>query len=433
MQRCVLVVGSGGREHALARRLQESPQVSRVVVCPGNAGTAAEALAARTGAAGELERNTGDPIEVAEQIRPDLVVVGPEAPLAEGLVDALRQGGHLVFGPTAAAAKLETSKAFMKAFCLRHGIRTAHHVQVNSLAELPAALVSFTTPPVVKASGLCAGKGVVVAETFDEAERAASEMLSGAAFGEAGEVVVLEDRLVGEEVSIHAICDGKKAVVLPAVQDHKRIGKGDTGPNTGGMGTYGPAPLVTPALAQQIESDIIAPIVGGMYSEETPFVGALFAGLMVTPSGDPVLLEINVRFGDPETQVLMSLIDGDFFGLLASAARGALQSDLIRVNASKHAMCVVMAAEGYPSTPRQGDVIEGLERAGGVPGVVVYHAGTALEGGRVVTRGGRILGVTGVASSLAQARDAAYAGCGTIHFAGAQYRPDIGYRALQKP
>ncbi len=419
MQRSVLIIGSGGREHALARRLGDSSEMARVVVCPGNAGMLEG-----------LEVMAGDPEQVAQQLAPELVVVGPEAPLAEGLVDRLRDQGQLVFGPTAAAAQLETSKAFMKAFCLRHGIRTARHAQVNRIAELPAALASFANPPVVKASGLCAGKGVVVAETFAEAERAAVAMLDGTAFGSAGEVVVLEERLLGEEVSIHAICDGTRSLMLPAVQDHKRIGAGDTGPNTGGMGTYGPAPLVTAELAQTVQTTIIEPVVSGMAAEGHPFIGVLFAGIMVTPDGQPVLLEINVRFGDPETQVLMNLIDGDMYALLRSAARGKITPDVVTINQHKHAMCVVMAAAGYPSNPRRGDFIEGVDLADSLPGVTVYHAGTAWEDGHLVTNGGRVLGVTGVAPTLARARDAAYEGCRRITFAGAQYRPDIGFRAL---
>jgi phosphoribosylamine--glycine ligase len=277
---------------------------------------------------------------------------------------------------------------------------------------------------------LCAGKGVVVAESFDEARAVATEMLSGALFGEAGKVLVLEERLIGEEVSIHAVCDGSRAYTLPAVQDHKRIGDGDTGPNTGGMGTYGPAPLVTPAVAERIERDIIAKIVSGMVAEGRPFVGVIFAGLMVSPSGEPALIEINVRFGDPETQVLMNLIEGDFYGFLLSAANGNLKPELIETRGQRAAMCVVMAAAGYPGTPWLGDAIEGIEAAEEVLGVSVYHAGTRLLDGRVVTGGGRVLGVTAVGDSLQQAKQRAYQGCERVRFPGAQYRSDIGFRAL---
>ncbi len=415
----VLVVGSGGREHALGRRLAVCPGVRRVVLCPGNAGTA-----------NGLERFVGDPMVAAQSLRPDLVVIGPEVPLTEGLSDRLREQGFAVFGPSAAAAELEGSKAYMKAFCERHGIRTARYVRVESLNALEAALRSFSAAPVVKASGLCAGKGVVVAETFEEARTAAEAMLSGESFGDAGRVVVLEERLLGEEVSIHAVCDGARAYTLPSVQDHKRIGDGDTGPNTGGMGTYGPAPVVTPDVAERVERDIISKIVAGMVSEGRPFVGVIFAGLMISPAGEPVLIEINVRFGDPETQVLVNLIEGDFHGFLLSAATGDINPQLVHCPPERAAMCVVMAASGYPSSPRLGDGISGLAEAEEVSGVSVYHAGTRLDGGRIVTAGGRVLGVTGVGHSLAVAKERAYEGCARVRFDGAQYRSDIGFRAL---
>ncbi len=421
MSRTVLVVGSGGREHALARRLAECAEVGRVVVCPGNAGIS-----------GALERLAGDPLEAAKLLRPDLVVIGPEVPLTDGLSDKLRDAGFSVFGASRAAAELEGSKAYMKAFCERHAIRTARYQRVESLAALDAALAAFATPPVVKASGLCAGKGVVVAETFDEAKAVAQDMLNGESFGDAGKVVVLEERLLGEEVSIHAVCDGANFFILPAVQDHKRIGDGDTGPNTGGMGTYGPAPVVNAAVAERISQDIIAKIVRGMQAEGRPFVGVIFAGLMISSAGEPALIEINVRFGDPETQVLVNLIEGDLYGFLASAAGGALRADLVRVPAQRAAMCVVMASAGYPGTPRLNDPITGIGDAEQVPGVSVYHAGTRIEGGAVVTSGGRVLGVTAVGASLEDAKERAYAGCERIAFAGAQFRRDIGFRALRQ-
>jgi phosphoribosylamine---glycine ligase len=419
MTRTVLVVGSGGREHALARRLAACPDVGRVAVCPGNAGIS-----------GRLEVLSGDPLSAARNLLPDLVVIGPEVPLTDGLADQLRAQGRSVFGPSRAAAELEGSKAYMKAFCERHGIRTARYVRVEALDALDAALASFSTPPVVKASGLCAGKGVVVAESFEEAREVAHEMLSGDLFGEAGKVVVLEERLLGEEASIHAVCDGSRFLVLPAVQDHKRIGDGDTGPNTGGMGTYGPAPVVSSSVAERVSRDIITKIVAGMQAEGRPFVGVIFAGLMIGSSGEPALIEINVRFGDPETQVLMSLIEGDFYGLLKSAADGNLKPELVRVSDQRAAMCVVMAAAGYPATPRLGDAIAGIAEAEQVAGVSVYHAGTRAVGDDVVTSGGRVLGVTAVGDSLAEAKAKAYDGCERIRFSGAQYRRDIGFRAL---
>lgn len=419
MTRTVLVVGSGGREHALARRLAACVDVGRVAVCPGNAGIS-----------GAIEQISGDPVAAAENLRPDLVVIGPEVPLTDGLGDTLRARGYSVFGPGKAAAELEGSKAYMKAFCERHGIRTARYVRVEGSQQLDAALASFSTPPVVKASGLCAGKGVVVAESFDEARTVAHEMLSGDMFGDAGKVVVLEERLLGEEASIHAVCDGTRFFVLPAVQDHKRIGDGDTGPNTGGMGTYGPAPVVTAEVAQRVSHDIIAKIVAGMQAEGRAFVGVIFAGLMISDKGEPALIEINVRFGDPETQVLVNLIEGDFYGFLKSAADGNLKPELVSVPSDRAAMCVVMASAGYPATPRLGDTIDGIADADSIAGVSVFHAGTRTNEGAVVTSGGRVLGVTAVGGSLAEAKALAYAGCSKIRFSGAQYRRDIGFRAL---
>ena len=319
--RRVLVIGKGGREHALAERLLVSASVSEVVVTPGNPGTAAPPAFAP----GKLLRNAaGSPLEVARAIEPDLVVVGPEAPLCDGLADELTAAGFLVYGPSGAAARLEGSKAFLKDFAVQHGINTARHVTVRSEGELESALRQFEAPPVVKADGLCAGKGVVVAETHEEAARSAREMLSGRAFGDAGRALVLEERLYGVEVSAHAICDGKRAVLLPFVQDHKRLRDGDAGPNTGGMGTYGPVQMPEARLASYIQSSIIDKVLDGMARAGTPFRGTMFAGLMLIPDRDPALIEINVRFGDPETQVLTNILDGDFCELLMGAARGAL-------------------------------------------------------------------------------------------------------------
>jgi len=422
-QRRVLVVGSGGREHALAVRLLESPSVGSVVVSPGNAGTEGEVFGK------PLRRASGDPLEIARRERVDLVVVGPEAPLVAGLADELRAAGFSVFGPSGSAARLEGSKAFMKEFAARHRIPTARHVVVRSERELDAALASFATPPVVKADGLCAGKGVVVAEDFEEARRAATRMLSGAAFGEAGKIVVLEERIAGAEASVHALCDGERFVLLSAAQDHKRIGDGDRGPNTGGMGTYAPAPLVTPELMARAEREIFEPALRGMASEGNPYCGALFAGIMVTPQGDPLLLEFNVRFGDPETQVLMATTAGDFGDALHAAAQGKLDASALKPS-GEHAVCVVLAAAGYPDAPRTGDPIEGLAEAQAVPGVSVFHAGTARSAAGVVTSGGRVLGVTAKGSTLPEAHARAYAAVQRLRFAGAQYRRDIAHRAL---
>ena len=426
--RKVLVVGAGGREHALAGALLESPSVAEVVVAPGNPGTSTRP--AWLAAEKRLRNTASSPLDAARAERPDLVVVGPEAPLTEGLVDRLRAEGFLAYGPTRRAAALEGSKAFMKDFARRHGLRTARHASVTDVADAERVIRSFTQPPVIKADGLCAGKGVVVAESHDEATRAAREMLGGR-FGAAGATVVVEERLVGQEASVHAVCDGERAFVLPAAQDHKRIGDGDTGPNTGGMGTYAPAPLVTPALAERIRVELIEPAVAGMAADGNPFHGTLFAGLMITPAGEPYLLEFNVRFGDPETQVLMNVLDGDVAELLASAAAGRLAADAVRP-APRAAVCVVLAAAGYPGTPVLGAPITGLDQAAALDGVRVYHAGTRLDGAACFTAGGRVLGVTARGARLEDAHALAYRAAESIQFEGKQMRRDIAGRALER-
>lgn len=422
-----MVVGSGGREHALALRLLASESVGEVVVVPGNGGTTATEWPPGSGK--RLRSATGEPLELARREAVDLVVVGPELPLVEGLVDDLTAIGVLAFGPTRAAARLEGSKIFMKDFAERHGLPTARHRVVTTSASVEEAVASFALPPVVKAEGLCAGKGVVVAETHEGAVAAARGMLDGRTFGAAGERIVLEERLTGQEVSVHAICDGERYVLLPPAQDHKRLGDGDSGPNTGGMGAYAPAPLVNAALAERIDRTIIAPTLAGMRAEGAPFRGSLFAGLMISPAGEPSLLEFNVRFGDPETQVLMSVLDGDLGEALAGAAAGALAPDAVRP-AARHALVVVLAAPGYPGAPRTGAPIAGLAGAARLPNVRVYHAGTLVRGQEILTAGGRVLGVAATGDTLPEARDMAYQAVAEIHFAGMQYRTDIGRRAL---
>ncbi|HVY28515.1 MAG TPA: phosphoribosylamine--glycine ligase [Polyangiaceae bacterium] len=432
--RKVLVVGSGGREHALALKLLESPSVSEVIVAPGGIlgelGAPTPNAAIGSAAVGKKLSSSKDaPLELAKREQVDLVVVGPEVPLCDGLVDVLTREGVLTYGPSKAAAELEGSKAFMKAFCVRHGVPTARHVVVQDAAQLEGLVRSFEVAPVVKADGLCAGKGVVVAESHEEALAAAREMLSGARFGDAGATVVLEERLLGNEASIHAICDGERYVLLHAAQDHKRIFDGDRGPNTGGMGTYAPAPVVTPAVMQEFEERVVRPTLRGMASEGRPFRGTLFAGVMVTPDEHVKLIEFNVRFGDPETQVLMATLEGNLAEVLASAARGELDPASLRAS-GEHAVCIVLAAHGYPDTPRKGDVIRGLEPAAAVPGVSVLHAGTARDAqGNVVTAGGRVLGVTGRGATLKEAHGRAYQAARLIEFDGMQYRRDIAGRA----
>jgi phosphoribosylamine--glycine ligase len=420
----ILVIGSGGREHALAARLLACPSVTEVVVAPGNAGTA------HSGVTGKLMRSaSGDALDIAAREAPDLVVIGPEVPLCDGLSDRLQAAGHVVFGPSKQAAQLEGSKAFVKRFAARYGIPTGRFHVVTDVAAAERAVADFAEAPVVKADGLAAGKGVVVAATHEEALAAARGMLSGAAFGAAGQTVVIEERVPGAEASLHAICDGERFVLLPAAQDHKRIFDGDRGSNTGGMGTYAPAPLITPALQERIRHEIFERALRGMVADGHPFRGALFAGLMVTPEGDLSLLEFNVRFGDPETQVLMAVLDGDLAEALSAAARGQLQPELLQVS-SDHALCVVLAAGGYPESPRTGDVITGLDAAAQVPGVSVFHAGTARRGGQIVTSGGRVLGVTARARTLPDAHARAYQAVELIQFEGRQFRRDIAARAL---
>jgi len=427
--RKVVLVGGGGREHALALKLLESPSVSEVVVTPGNPGMnrVPQDLPPKV-----LRTRAGDAFQVISDEAPDLVVIGPEGPLCAGLADRVRALGIACYGPSQKAAELEGSKAFMKAFCNRHQIPTAREFVVRTEAELDTALASFSDPPVIKADGLCAGKGVVVATSMTEARQAALGMLTGSSFGDAGRTVVVEERLYGAEASVHAICDGKRAWVLPVAQDHKRIFDGDEGPNTGGMGTYAPAPLVTPELAAQIEKIAILPVLEGMRAEGNPFIGTLFVGLMISAAGEPKVLEFNVRFGDPETQVLMQLIEGDFAELLYRAAQGDLsQAHGLEVN-DKHAVCVVMAARGYPEAPQLGDAISGLDQADSLPDVRVFHAGTGSREQVLVTAGGRVLGVTARGADLRSARDVAYAAVEKIHFAGQQFRRDIAHRALPK-
>jgi phosphoribosylamine--glycine ligase len=424
--RSVLIVGSGGREHALAKRLARSPSVGRVLVAPGNAGTeeVGENVPLPEGAV-----NVENLAVICEREGVDLVVIGPEAPLVAGVADGLRQRGVPTFGPSEAAARLEGSKAFMKRFTSQQGIPTAPFEVFDDADKAAHFIRHHRKPLVVKADGLCAGKGVVVASSAEEAEAAARSMLSGAAFGEAGKKIVVEERVAGAEASVHAICDGSRYFLLPAIQDHKRIGDGDRGPNTGGMGAYGPTPIVTPEVEDHIGRSVIEPVLRGMVKLGIPFTGALFAGLMIGADGAMTVLEYNVRFGDPETEVLMDLLDGDFGEALAGAAALRLDEKVLS-RSSRHGVAVVLAAEGYPGKPRSGDAIEGLAEAARVPGVNVLHAGTRRQGDKIVTAGGRVLVVTATGPNLAAARDAAYEGVRNLHFRGMQVRRDIAVRAL---
>jgi phosphoribosylamine--glycine ligase len=423
--RPILVLGSGGREHALARALVRSRRGQRVLVAPGNGGvsSAPDAWIRR------LEVDTTDReavVELARRHDVELAIVGPEAPLVAGLVDALDAAGILAFGPTAAAARLEASKAFLKDLARRRGIPTARFAVAHTMAEVEAAIGQLSGPPVIKADGLCAGKGVVVADSRAEALAAARDMIERRIFGESGATVVVEERIRGREISLLVVTDGERWLTLPPARDHKRVGEGDSGPNTGGMGVVCPAPGVDGALVARIEREIVAPTLAGMRDAGAPFRGVLFAGVMVDDAGDPFLLEHNVRFGDPECEAVLELVDGDVGALLASAARGALDPSAVRVRRDLASCVVVLAAAGYPGAPRTGDPIAGVDEAGTLPEVRIHHAGTAVRDGQLVTAGGRVLAVTARAPTLGEARDRAYRAAGRIRFEGCHYRRDVG-------
>lgn len=421
----VLVVGGGGREHALCHALARSPRLSRLSCAPGNAGTAA--IARNVPLAATDRRGL---IQFCEDEGVDLVVVGPEAPLVKGIAEELEAEGFAVVGPSAAAAQLEGSKAFAKGFMERHGIPTAASKTYTeaeyAAAEAHAAAGPF--PLVLKADGLAAGKGVVIAEDADQARAALREMLVEGAFGKAGSRVVIEAFLEGEEASIFVLSDGRDYVVLPPAQDHKRIGEGDTGPNTGGMGAYAPAPVVTPDVLRAVEEQVIVPTLHGMMEEGRPYCGILYVGLMITADG-PQVIEYNCRLGDPEAQVVLPLLETDPLDLFEAVARTRLREVEVRFSEGT-AACVVLASEGYPGTYRQGVPIEGLDA---VPDdVLVFHAGTTEKEGGVITAGGRVLSVTGLGPDLQTALDRAYAGADAIHFEGVQLRRDIGQKGLQR-
>ena len=423
----VLVIGGGGREHALVWALRKSPQVTEIVCAPGNGGIAqfARCIPVDPG-------NLHAMVNIVAIEQPDLTVVGPELPLSVGLVDELIRLSHRVFGPTQAAAKLETSKAFSKNFMQRNDIPTAAYALCTTLGEVIAELPRFTVPVVVKASGLAAGKGVVICETHLQAEEAAAQMFSGALLGTEETEIVLEEFLTGEELSFFALCDGDHAIEIASAQDHKRIGEGDTGPNTGGMGAYSTDGLSTPAMRHWLLRNVAQKTVDAMRSEGSPFKGVLFCGIMMTPRG-PMVLEFNTRFGDPETEAILLRLETDIVDLFNASIDGTANQLIINMRPGA-SVCVIAASGGYPGTYASAKPISGLPSGSGQPAddVVIFHSGTALKDGKIVTAGGRVLAISAAAPDLRSALDKAYAELAKISFEGMQFRRDIGHRALSQ-
>ena len=423
----ILVIGSGGREHALAWKLAQSPRVSEVLVAPGNAGTASEP---RCRNVAMKVTDIDGLLHLAQTEAAALTVVGPEVPLVAGVVDRFRAAGLRIFGPSAAAAQLEGSKAYAKDFLARHGIPTAFYAVHSDVDAALAYVRSKGAPIVIKADGLAAGKGVIVAMTLAEAEAAVRDMLEGNAFGDAGARVVIEEFLDGEEASFISMVDGRTALPMATSQDHKRVGDGDAGPNTGGMGAYSPAPVVTPEVHARIMREVVNPTVQGMLKDGIPFTGFLYAGLMIDASGAPKVIEFNVRFGDPETQPVLLRLQSDLVALIDAAIDGKLDE----IDAQwdpRPSLGVVMAAKPYPESPITGEVISGLDA---VPASAkVFHAGTALGAdGSIVSAGGRVLCVTALGDSVQDAQRNAYAGVASIHWAHEFHRSDIGWRAIAR-
>ncbi len=423
----ILVVGSGGREHALAWKLAQSPRVSEVLVAPGNAGTAREPKMRNLAIAAE---DLDALVSYAQEQAIDLTVVGPEAPLSKGIVDRFRAAGLRCFGPSQQAAQLESSKAFAKDFLARHQIATAEYANFTELEPAIAYIRARGAPIVIKADGLAAGKGVILAQTEDEAIAAVQDMLAGNAFGAAGSRVVIEEFLVGEEASFIVMVDGEHVLAMASSQDHKARDNGDQGPNTGGMGAYSPAPVVTPAMHERIMQEVIYPTVRGMAEDGIRYTGFLYAGVMITADGTPKVLEFNCRFGDPETQPIMMRLKSDFVELLEAA----LDERLDQVTAvwdSRAAVGVVLAAGGYPEAYAKGVVINGLAEASQLAGKV-FHAGTADHAGQVVTNGGRVLAAVGLGKTVTEAQAQAYQLVKAIHWDQMYYRTDIGHRAIAR-
>jgi phosphoribosylamine--glycine ligase len=417
----ILVIGSGGREHALVKALLRSPSATSVICSPGNAGIAADCPCIAIAGNDAV-------VDYCKNHSVDLVVIGPEQPLVDGLADSLRDAGIAVFGPSAAGAQLEASKDFTKKLCDNYAIPTARYGTFDNRTEAFEYIYKHGAPIVIKADGLAAGKGVTVAMTPREAVDAVDACFDGA-FGSAGARVVIEEFMEGEEASFFALCDGTKVVMFEVAQDHKRVGDGDTGPNTGGMGTYSPTPIMTDAMNARVMKEIIEPSMRGLIADGIPYIGVLFAGLMLTKDG-PKLIEYNARFGDPETQVMLARFTGDLTALLMSCARGNIDTSHLSF-APEPAICVVMAAKGYPATFEKGSVIRGLDKAGAVAGVSILHAGTAERDGEIVSNGGRVLNIVATAPSIVQARTQAYAAIANIDWPEGFCRTDIAWRALK--
>jgi len=421
----VLVIGSGGREHALVWKLRQSARVSKIYCSPGNGGIAQDAECVPAD-----QKRVESLVAVANQLKPDLTVIGPELPLQMGVVDEFLQRGWPVFGPTKAAAQLESSKAFAKQFLQRHHIPTAHYAICTSNSEVKHELSLFSAPVVVKADGLAAGKGVVICKTKDEATTAAGEMLSGKMVGEAGTRVVIEECLQGDEISFLVLSDGERVAPLVAAQDHKRVGDGDTGPNTGGMGAYSFPGLLDEQMTNWLLQHVARPTVAGMKAEGVEYKGILYCGLMMTARG-PQVLEFNCRFGDPETQPILMRMESDLVEAIEASIEGRVSDGDFRWSQDASA-CVVMASGGYPGTIEVGKKITGVEEADKTEGVKVFHAGTSARDGAYYTSGGRVLGVTARAADLSSAVARAYEAVGKIQFDGAHWRKDIASRALKK-
>jgi phosphoribosylamine--glycine ligase len=421
----VLVLGGGGREHALVWKLRQSPRITQLVCAPGNGGVGDDAEVAAADLK-SLEAMVG----LANRLQPELTIVGPELPLTLGVVDEFTRRGWPIFGPTQAAARLESSKSFAKEFLQRHYIPTAHFAICDSIDQVRTALGHFHTPVVVKADGLAAGKGVVIAKSKEEAASVAAEMLSGRMVGEAGSRVVLEECLKGDELSFLVFSDGERVAPLIAAQDHKCVGDGDTGPNTGGMGAYSTADLLDAGMRDWLVNHIARPVVAGMKAEGSEFKGVLYCGLMMTARG-PMVLEFNCRFGDPETQPILMRLESDLVEAIEASIQGRTSEGDFRWSPDA-SVCVVMSSGGYPGTFEAGKRIDGLEDAAKIEGLKVFHAGTSKRDGAYYTAGGRVLGVTARARDLHTAVARAYEGCGNISFDGAHYRKDIAARALRK-